>query len=204
MQRRRIAALDNTHRSRNLQTPDVRKKRLQQNMFIFKGRTCPNLCLNDMKRSTICMSTCTAQRIFTAWNLTFATFSDSQFLIFLHPIAVTDMFHLTAQFEIMDLDECNYPQWGRMCEADLFHMNGHIRRISLSCFTGWRAVVQRLTKQSELEIWALKLTTDIHKMESLYIRLNALYICVRPLQVCFTSAWAEMEIFGIACEACLP
>lgn len=54
----------------------------------------------------------------------------------------------------MDLDERNYPEWGRMREADLFHMNGRIRRISLSCFAGRRrALVQRFTKKEpDLEI----------------------------------------------------
>lgn len=57
----------------------------------------------------------------------------------------------------MGLEERNYPEWRWVREADLFHTNGHIRRISLSCFTG--ALVQRFYKRSQTwEIWALKLT----------------------------------------------
>lgn len=60
----------------------------------------------------------------------------SQFSIFLCSIAAIYVIRLTAQLEIMDLDECNYLPEGRMCAADPFHTSGHIMRRSVSCFAG--------------------------------------------------------------------
>lgn len=80
-----------------------------------------------------------------------------------------------------------------MCGWSVPHEQPHHEKIfELLCWVR-RAIVQRLIKQPELELWALNLSTHIHKRGSLHTWLCLVRLHPLHPTACFTSARAETE-----------